>query len=93
MTFMALSLLFVMIFPTLAGAMTGYTATYAAYVKDYDGNYARFVTFHPIVYNISDNRSSEFTTTPVAPYYSTVGGKTRSRYSFIFSVLFLRENS
>lgn len=61
MTFMALSVVFVMMFPTLAGAMTGYTATYAAYVKDHDGNYARFATFKPIVYNISDSHYSNFT--------------------------------
>lgn len=68
MTFMVLSLLFVTVFPTLAGAMTGYTATYAAYVKDHAGNYARFTTFRPIVYNISDSRYSQFTTAPVVPY-------------------------
>lgn len=93
MTFMVLSLLFVTAFPTLAGAMTGYTATYAAYVKDHAGNYARFTTFRPIVYNISDSRYSQFATIPVVPYYSTDGGETWARYSFVFEVPLLTDNS
>lgn len=76
MVFLVFSILFVMIFPTLAGAMTGYTATYAAFIKDFDDNFARFETFTPIVYNISDDRYIDFTTTPVVPYYSLHGGKT-----------------
>lgn len=83
MAFMVFSILFVMIFPTLAGAMTGYTATYAAFIKDYDDNYARFETFTPIIYNITDHRYINFTTTPVVPYYSVLGGKVWSLYPLI----------
>lgn len=83
MAFMVFSFLFVMAFPTLAGAMTGYTATYAAFIEDDAGNYARFATFHPIVYYITDNRYRIYNTTPLVPYYSSIGGESRPRYRMI----------
>lgn len=81
MLFMILSLIFVMVFPTLAGAMTGYTATYAAFIKDDDGNYARFATFHPVVYEIHDSQYRVYNITSIVPYYSKTGGESRLKHS------------
>ncbi|KAH6626304.1 hypothetical protein B0J18DRAFT_137439 [Chaetomium sp. MPI-SDFR-AT-0129] len=55
--FALLSLIFVLVFPTLAGAMTGYVMKTDPYVKDApgeDGNYIRFDEFDFVAYVVHD---------------------------------------
>ncbi|KAI1386794.1 uncharacterized protein F4822DRAFT_411246 [Hypoxylon trugodes] len=54
MIFMISSMLFLLGFPTFAGAITGYTTIVEAFVPDYDGRYIPFSGFQPIAYVIND---------------------------------------
>ncbi|KAI2463291.1 hypothetical protein F4781DRAFT_440783 [Annulohypoxylon bovei var. microspora] len=54
MSFMIWSMLFLMAWPTIAGAMTGYTTVREALVLDYEGHYVPFREFQPIAYVIHD---------------------------------------
>lgn len=52
---MLLSTLYVLSFPTLMSAMTGYTTTDRAYIEDNDGNLIDFHKFSRIDYKIEDS--------------------------------------
>jgi len=54
MVFIILSMSFVLAFPTMASAMTGYTANSASFVPDHSGNLISFSQFQPLVYVIHD---------------------------------------
>lgn len=54
MGFMILSMIFVLAFPTLASAMTGYANRVQAYVPDLDRNFIRFNQFQLISHVIHD---------------------------------------
>ncbi|KAI1460424.1 hypothetical protein F4805DRAFT_392504 [Annulohypoxylon moriforme] len=54
MSFMIWSMLFLMAWPTIAGAMTGYTTVREALILDYKGHYIPFREFQPIAYIIHD---------------------------------------
>ncbi len=54
MTFMVFAMLFVLAFPTLASAMTGYTTCTTAFVKDRRDNLVSFSRFYPVIYVIHD---------------------------------------
>jgi len=57
MIFVVISMIYILLFPTLASAMTGYTGFVKAYVPDYqDENYIRFDQFKPLVYVIRDGQ-------------------------------------
>ncbi|CAI6331828.1 unnamed protein product [Periconia digitata] len=54
MSFIILSMVFIIAFPTLASAMTGYTTHFTAYVHDYSNNSIPFHKFEALVYTIHD---------------------------------------
>ncbi|KAJ4361735.1 hypothetical protein N0V95_001628 [Ascochyta clinopodiicola] len=54
MVFIVLTMLFVLVFPTLGSAMTGYSGNVEAYVPDSAGNNILFSSFRPLYYVIHD---------------------------------------
>lgn len=64
MVFIVLTMLFVLVFPTLGGAMTGYSGNVLSYVPDSDGNYIPFKDFEIAAYTVHDgvriNQTDEF---------------------------------
>lgn len=64
MAFMIITMVFVMVFPTLAGAMTGYTANNEAVIKFGNGTQTPFGKFRQLVAIIHDgdrvNLTSEY---------------------------------
>ena len=57
MAFMVATMIFILAFPTLAGAMTGYTSVVKAYIPDIsDANMIRFDSFDAIIYVIHDGK-------------------------------------
>ncbi|KAI1800065.1 hypothetical protein F4811DRAFT_54842 [Daldinia bambusicola] len=54
MVFIILSMLFIIAWPTVAGAMTGYTTTNDAFVPDTSNNYISILSFQPVLYVIHD---------------------------------------
>lgn len=54
---MVATMIFILAFPTLAGAMTGYTSVVKAYIPDItDANMIRFDSFDAIIYVIHDGK-------------------------------------
>lgn len=62
MTFMIITMVFVMVFPTLAGAMTGYTANNEAVIKFGNGTQTPFGKFRQVVAIIHDGDRVNLTT-------------------------------
>lgn len=54
MIFMVVTMLFVLAWPTIASAMTGYDSNNVAFVKIRDGSLIRFNSFSPLLYTIHD---------------------------------------
>lgn len=54
MIFIVLTMAFILVVPTLAGAMTGYAQNSEAFVADANGNMYSLMQFHPILYSIHD---------------------------------------
>lgn len=54
MIFMAVTMLFVLVWPTVASAMTGYDSNNVAFVKIKDGSLIPFASFIPLLYIIHD---------------------------------------
>jgi hypothetical protein len=54
MAYIVTTMLFLLAWPTLASAMTGYTAAEGAYVFDNDGNLLSIAGFHQVLYVIHD---------------------------------------
>jgi hypothetical protein len=55
MVFMISSMIYTLMFPTLASAATGYTTSVKAYVPDnHDSNYIRFDQFELLLYVVHD---------------------------------------
>lgn len=54
MIFMAVTMLFVLAWPTVASAMTGYDSNNVAFVKIKDGSLIPFASFIPLLYVIHD---------------------------------------
>lgn len=52
--FIVLTMMFVLAWPTIAGAMTGYDSNNTAFVKNSDGTLAPFASFVPVLYVIED---------------------------------------
>jgi hypothetical protein len=67
MCFMVFTMLFTLIFPTLGGAMTGYSGNVAPYVPDSDGNFIPYNNFNIALYTIHDgdriNQTKEYAIT------------------------------
>jgi len=64
MVFIVLSMLFILVFPTLGSAMTGYSGNVVPRVPDDSGNYIPFNNFSIVMYTIHDGEriglSSEY---------------------------------
>lgn len=54
MIFMAVTMLFVLAWPTVASAMTGYDSNNVAFIKIKDGSLIPFASFIPLLYVIHD---------------------------------------
>lgn len=54
MIFMVLCMAFILVFPTLAGAMTGYSSKTSSFVADTNGDLSPFAQFTPVLYIIHD---------------------------------------
>lgn len=54
MAFIILTMTFVLIFPTLGSAMTGYSGNVEAYIPDSNGNNILFSSFRPLYYILHD---------------------------------------
>lgn len=61
MGFMVLSMTFILTFPTLASAMTGYQQNNKAFVSDISGNYVPFSLFSQVSYVIHDGQRVNLT--------------------------------
>lgn len=61
-------MLFVMAWPTLASAMTGYDTTTSAFVKTRDGRLVPFAYFMPILYMIHDGQRVGLSNDYLVPY-------------------------
>lgn len=54
---MIATMIYILAFPTLAGAMTGYTSVVAAYIPDVnDANMIRFDSFDAVIYVVHDGK-------------------------------------
>jgi hypothetical protein len=64
MVFIVMTMLFILIFPTLGGSMTGYSGNVNAYVLDADENFIPFKDFEIVVYTVHDgsriNQTDDF---------------------------------
>lgn len=54
MVFMVVTMFFVLAWPTIASAMTGYDSNNVAFIKVRDGSLIRFSSFLPLLYTIHD---------------------------------------
>jgi hypothetical protein len=70
MIFMLVTMGYILAFPTIASAMTGYNGNVAAFVPDSSGNLVKFESFQPVLYVIHDgdriNRTKDFMVTSLA---------------------------
>lgn len=64
MAFIAFTMVFILAFPTIASAMSGYDANVASYLPDREGNFIPFNNFSRVLYVIHDgsriNQSEEY---------------------------------
>ncbi|KAI0889345.1 uncharacterized protein GGS22DRAFT_153679 [Annulohypoxylon maeteangense] len=77
MVFMIWSMSFLMVWPTIVGAMTGYTTVIEALVLDYKGHYIPFKEFQPIAYVIHDGWRVNLTANYIVSLYGS--GKTAEK--------------
>lgn len=54
MIFMVLTMIFILLFPTLTSALSGYGANVESYVPDVDKSFFRFRSYRRVVYVIHD---------------------------------------
>lgn len=70
---MAMTLLFILAFPTIAGSMTGYATFNEPYVTSHSGKLFPFSDVRPVAYIINDGkRTAEFSDNYIVPWK---GGK------------------
>ncbi|KAI1467583.1 uncharacterized protein F4812DRAFT_401698 [Daldinia caldariorum] len=74
MVFIILTMLFIMAWPTIAGAMTGYTITNDAFVPDISNNYISLLSFLPVTYIIYDGERVNLTNNIYVNSYSDGSG-------------------
>lgn len=68
MVFIVISMIYVLAFPTLASAMTGYTTNSAAFVADSQQNLLSFSSFAPVAYVIHDGWRVNLTGDYLVPF-------------------------
>lgn len=56
MVFIVLSMIFILVFPTLGSAMTGYSGNVVPRIPDDSGNYIPFNNFSIVMYTIHDGQ-------------------------------------
>ena len=71
MTTIVLTMIYVLAWPTLASAMTGYTSALGSFVKDKQQNFISFDKFVPVAYIIHDGWRVNFTTDFIVPFDSS----------------------
>lgn len=79
MVFMVFTMLFVLVFPTLGGAMTGYSGNVMAYVLDWGGNYVPFNDFRIVAYTVHDGSRINHTDNLHATLYKSDLGESLSQ--------------
>lgn len=79
MIFMLVTVGYILAFPTIASAMTGYTGNVAAFVPDNSGNFVKFESFLPVLYVIHDgdriNKTKDYIVTHLASGRCMYSGK------------------
>lgn len=64
MAFIITSIIFTLLWPTLAGSMTGYTPTSRAFMRDYTNNLVQFDDICPVSFVVHDgeriNKTNEY---------------------------------
>jgi hypothetical protein len=69
MVCIVMTMVYVLAWPTLASAMTGYTSTSGAFVLDSENNFMSFASFTPVAYVIHDGWRVNLTGDYLVPYY------------------------
>ncbi|KAF2730980.1 hypothetical protein EJ04DRAFT_584472 [Polyplosphaeria fusca] len=68
MTFVTFTMTYILFFPTLTSAMTGYSTDVQAYIPDSSKNFLPFESFKPVLYIVHDgtrvNQTSDYRVTP-----------------------------
>lgn len=75
MVFIVASTLFVLVFPTLAGSMTGYIGVMMSFVKDDNGKLIPFAKFDYVAYIIHDGQRLNLTADYVVTYGNNAGSQ------------------
>jgi len=79
MIFMLVTMGYILAFPTIASAMTGYNGNVAAFIPDNSGNFVKFESFQPVLYVIHDgnriNKTKDLIVTPSASGHCMCSGK------------------
>ncbi|KAK8103014.1 hypothetical protein PG984_016160 [Apiospora sp. TS-2023a] len=75
MVFIVASTLFVLVFPTLAGSMTGYIGVMMSFVKDHNGKLIPFAKFDYVAYIIHDGQRVNLTDDYIVTYGNNAGSK------------------
>jgi hypothetical protein len=75
MVFMISSMAFILAFPSLASAMTGYDSKVSAYVNTTDSNYVPFEYFEFAVYVIHDGERIALTNESIVSVMHGRGGE------------------
>ncbi|WDK12574.1 hypothetical protein CGRA01v4_03854 [Colletotrichum graminicola] len=91
MTIMVFVAVFILLFPTLGSAMTGYSANNDAYIIGYDGSLKPFSDFKVAAYVIHEAHRINMTGDVVLTYYAVRDPTSYNRYSE--NSLFLRYSS
>jgi hypothetical protein len=85
MIFMLVTMGYILAFPTIASAMTGYNGNVAAFVPDNSGNFVKFESFQPVLYVIHDgdriNKTKDSAVTAFASGHCMCSGKTKENSS------------
>lgn len=76
MIFMVLTMVLILVFPTLAGAMTGYASRSGSFIADQKGNLSPFAQFTPVLYFIHDGWRIGLDGNQPVPYQKIASGKT-----------------
>ncbi|KAK7917506.1 hypothetical protein PG985_011114 [Apiospora marii] len=75
MIFIVVSTLFVLVFPTLAGSMTGYIGVMMSFVKDHNGKLIPFAKFDYVAYIIHDGKRLNLTDDYIVTYGNNAGSQ------------------
>jgi hypothetical protein len=67
-TLITLVMAYILAFPTLAGAMTGYTPVVGGFVEYYEGNFIPLESFQLLAYVIHDGARINLTTDYAVPF-------------------------